>query len=325
LPEYNPASLEYLIEEAQPTKEANAIPKPSAEATRKRFRTIKELYSMHDKPVEWLVPGILPKESLVSIQGRPKCGKSTFVFAMLKALTEGGEFLGKSVRPIRVVYLSEQNRVSFCQQLKESAFNLPTENTTVMTVEDFYSDGWQKNFDAAQNQVSETGASLLVVDSWGKFAIFSQQEDEYQSGPTQTRVNKLRDVMSATGASVLIIHHTGKQQGRALIDAGLGATALAAQVDQAFSLIGEPQQQAAESKNMQNERCRSLQSAGRFTDAFRDIQIERLEDGSYRFSSVPQKPLKHAARRPPEEVLLQELFAANPDFGVTEAKSCHER
>jgi len=234
---------------------------------------------------------------------------------MLRALLEGGDFLGNPIKPIKVVYLSEQNRISFCQQLRESGIDLSTENMTVITVEDFYPDHWYKNFDAAKNQILETRARLLVIDSWGKFANFSQYEDEYQSGPTQMRVSKLREIISATGATVLIIQHTGKQQGRNLIDAGLGATALAAQVDQAFSLSGEPQQQAAESKNMRNERCRSLQSTGHFTDAIRDVQIERLEDGTYRtFSATLQKRPKLAALGPPPEGSLREAFAANPEL-----------
>jgi hypothetical protein len=295
---------------AEPSTKAAAAPAPY---DRKRFLTLKELFSANDKEVEWLAPGILPAESLISIQGRPKCGKSTFVFAMLKVLLEGGEFLGTPVKPIGVVYLSEQNRVSFCQQLKESGIDVSTDSMTVMTVEDFYADAWQKNFDAAKEQILEAGADLLVIDSWGKFACFSQHEDEYQGGPTQVRVNKLRELISDTGACVLIIHHTGKQQGRALIDAGLGATALAAQVDQAFSLSGEPQQQAAESKNMQNEHCRSLQSSGRFTDAFRKIQIERLQDGSYRIASESKKPPRMAALAEPD-ALLRHAYASYPEF-----------
>lgn len=120
---------------------------------------------------------------------------------------------------------------------------------TVMTVEDFYSNNWKLNFEAAEKQLLETGAKLLVIDSWGKFANFSQNEDEYRSGPTQERVNRLRELISVTGATVLIIHHSGKQD-RNLIDAGLGATALAAQVDQAFSLTGEPEKERSLSRNM---------------------------------------------------------------------------
>jgi AAA domain len=294
-------------------REALAFRRAEAEALRKRFWTVKELYGKDYKPVEWLVPGILPNESLVSIQGRPKCGKSTFVFAMMRALLEGGTFLEAQVRPSRVVYLSEQNRISFCQQLQESGINPDTENMSVMTAEDFYIGRWEQNFEAAEQQLLKTRSRLLVVDSWGKFSSFSEYEDEYQSGPTQLRVNKLRHIIGATGATVLIIHHTSKQQKRNLIDAGLGATALAAQVDQAFSLSGEPQKQAAGSKEMLTERHRCLKSVGRFTDAITDVQIERLGDGRYR-RPLPDLAARASSVSPRPEVILREAYVANPQL-----------
>jgi len=297
-----------------PNKDREPVYRVTEENGRKRFRTIKELYGTQYKPVEWIVTGILPNESLISLQGRPKCGKSTFVFAMLRVLVEGGQFLESPVRPIRVVYLSEQNRVSFCQQVSESGIDVETENMSVMTVEDLFPSNWKMNFDAAERHMLETGAKLLVVDSWGKFANFSQHEDEYQSGPTQERVSKLREIISITGATVLVIHHTGKQQGRNLIDAGLGATALAAQVDQAFSLSGEPQKQAALSENMHTEQCRKLQSVGRFTEAITDIQVERQADGTYRQPSMAKIDSTRTglvlAQSP--ETIIREAYSKNP-------------
>jgi hypothetical protein len=306
--------LDYLEAETEAVKQAEALRRAAAESRRNRFLSIKELFNRHDKPLEWLVRHVLPNESLISLQGRPKCGKSTLVFAMLKALLEGGEFLGSSLRPIKVVYLSEQNRISMCQQLKEAGIDTNMENMTVMSVEETFPT-WQENFEAAKKQLAKTGAELLVVDSWGKFAGFGPHEDEYQSGPTLLRVNKLRELISITGSSVLIIHHTGKQPGRSLIDAGLGATVLAAQVDQAFSLSGEPKQPAASSSDMQNERCRSLQSVGRFTEAFRDIQIERIDDGTYRTVFEPDHESAAPVEViPPTEEILKRVFAAHPEL-----------
>lgn len=306
--------LGYLSQQTEAIEKARAVRQAIAENQRKRFLTIRELFSEHNKPVEWYVQGIVPNESLISIQGRPKCGKSTFVFAMLKAILEGGEFLGKPTKSVKVVYLSEQNRVSMCQQLKEAGIDSNTDKMSVMTVEDAYRDGWDRNFQAAQEQLQTSAAKLLIVDSWGRFAAFDAHEEEYQTGPTLLRVNRLRELISVTHASVLIIHHTAKAQGKSLVDSGLGATALAAQVDQVFSLSGEPAQQAEPSRNMPNERCRCLQSAGRFTDAIRDIQIERLEDGTFRARTENVTRSCGVADPPPVEKMLQRLFEQFPEL-----------
>lgn len=103
LAEAEASYLEDLEEESKLIERHKARRRAEAQAVRNRFRTINELYNSQYKDVRWLVPGILPNESLICIQGRPKCGKSTFVFAMLNALLEGGRFLGNLVQSGKVV------------------------------------------------------------------------------------------------------------------------------------------------------------------------------------------------------------------------------
>jgi RecA-family ATPase len=199
---------------------------------------------------------------------------------MLKALIEGGEFLGNKLDETKVVYLSEEPRNAFCSQLQETGININSENLSVLTVEDNHGLNWDKTFQLATRQALKTGAKLLVVDSWGRFAQFGAAEDEMSPAPTQRRVTLLRALMAQAKCAVFILHHVGKQAGRGLIDSGMGSSALAQQVDIAYSLSGEPARGEISAKKLKNDKCRAIQGVGRYADAIRDpIVVELTETG----------------------------------------------
>jgi predicted ATP-dependent serine protease len=96
-------------------------------------------------------------------------------------------------------------------------------------------------FQVCEREILETGAKLLVIDSWGRFTGITEQE-ENKTAPVQERITELRTIVTNTGATVLILHHVRKNGG-GTIEAGLGSSALAQQVDVLLSLSGEPAQE----------------------------------------------------------------------------------
>lgn len=247
----------------------------------KLFRTTKELFANGEESLSWLVPKFIPADALISFQGRAKSGKSTFIFHMLKALTEGGEFLGMPLEPTKVVYLSEQSRPAFKQQLQDAGIK-GSKNLIALTVEDNHGIGWTQTFELALLKMWKTKARLLVVDSWGRFASFEGGEDEMAPAPTQRRITYLRGLMADTGASVLIIQHVSKDKSRGIIDSGMGSSALAQQVDLVLSLSGEPKQAEIQSNRLPNTNCRAIQGRGRFSDAIGEaICVELTQEGTY--------------------------------------------
>jgi hypothetical protein len=231
--------------------------------------------------VKWLVPSFIPAKALVSFQGRAKSGKSTLVFHMLKALVDGSEFLGEKLEKTGVVYLSEQPRSVFKQQLQEAGVNVESENLTVLTVEDNHGLGWDKTFELAMLQLKATNSKLLIVDSWGRFADFRRDEDEMSPAPTQRRITTIRKLMAETDASVFIVHHVSKATNRGLIDSGMGSSALAQQVDLALSLSGEPPGKEIQSNRLLNSNCRAIQGKGRYSEGITEPFALELKDGEF--------------------------------------------
>jgi RecA-family ATPase len=91
-----------------------------AKAIGSRFKTPKEMFARGEETITWLIPDFIPANALVSFQSRAKAGKSTLVFHMIRAMLEGGEFLGNKIEKQKVVYLTEQPRSTFLLQLREA-------------------------------------------------------------------------------------------------------------------------------------------------------------------------------------------------------------
>ena len=298
-PEYDPQAIAAI--QRKLTKEELEI-----KELLKRFKTVKDLFASGVQETKWLVSCFIPEQALVSFQGRAKSGKSTLVFAMLKALVSGGEFLGEVIPQTKVVYLSEQPREIFKGQLAEAGIDRETENLAALTVEDNHGLNWDKTFQFAQAKLIEMGAKLLIIDSWGRFAQFGLGEDEMAPAPTQRRVTSLRSLMANTGATVFIVQHVSKDHSRGLIDSGMGSSALAQQVDLALSLSGEPPRTEIRANRLQNENCRAIQGVGRFP-LHKPIAVER-KDGRFALSTFKEDDGTEADA----ETMLIELLANGP-------------
>lgn len=241
------------------------------------FMTIKDLSAGAYEPNGWIVNRLIPSDSIVTLQGQAKSGKSTFILHMIKELISGGEFLGERLEPIKVVYVTEQNRKSFLSQLESANIKPTATNLTALTVEGTLGlTGWKHLFQACERQILETGAKLLVIDSWGRFTGITEQE-ENKTAPVQERITELRKIVTNTGATVLILHHVRKSGG-GMIEAGMGSSALAQQVDVLLSLSGEPTLEDVSPQKVNGPECRMIQSKGRFSDVLNGVQVKWEKD-----------------------------------------------
>jgi hypothetical protein len=282
-----------------------------AKALLARFKTPKNIFTDGDETISWMIPGFIPANALISFQSRAKAGKSTLVFHMIRALLEGGQFLGNKIEPQKVVYLTEQPRSTFKLQLKEAGISPEDENLSFLTVEDNLDLKWVDATDAADYQLQNTGAKLLVIDSWGRFACFDASENEMSTSPTQRRITKLREIQSRTGCSILIIQHVGKDNGRGIIDAGMGTSALAQQMDLVLSLSGEPKRREISPKKLQNTNCRAIQGVGRFP-LKEAIAVELVPGEGYKLSSFRSVEGAEGGTEDEAVELLNLLFAESP-------------
>lgn len=69
-----------------------------------------------DPPVQWLIPGFLPRGTLMALAGEPGAGKSFFTYTLSLAVATGAPFLDFPTTPARVLYFDQENSLADCVQ-----------------------------------------------------------------------------------------------------------------------------------------------------------------------------------------------------------------
>ena len=205
-----------------------AIPAPGRAFT---FRSPDEIVTAADKFLAEhppLLEGYVVPTLLTLLNGPWKGGKSTWLMALIDALTFGAQtFCGRALpgRPVAVVMLAEEPDIALrdklaalgdrplLQVLNRAGLPAPIPSR-------------EETMAAAVEKAHSIGAELLVVDT---FAEWAKAQDENAVRDVQDAVDVLRASTSA-GLACLATHHFHKGW-RATIDdgeAGRGSTALPA-------------------------------------------------------------------------------------------------
>jgi len=163
--------------------------------------------------------------------GLAKVGKTTFLLDLLAAMNRGVPFLGQLLPKIRTIYVTEQSPHIFRVQAAGAGITglskwLPYAKVQMLGCT------WAQMCERIREVAEETGAKLLILDTWAGLAGFSG-EAENHTGEAMTRLEALQPLLAA-GMSVIISVHEGKptKGPRSLVNAGRGASALAGGVDQ---------------------------------------------------------------------------------------------
>jgi len=157
--------------------------------------------------VEWLLPDIVPKGSLMVLYGRPKSGKSIFALNLTFSLcTMGNEFLGRK---------SAGGRVGIIQL--EDPATLVRQRITAMT--GYYPEGffissgraWGKEErDQLAFHIENQSLQLCIIDP---LVLWKPGTSENSAEEMAELMYGLRQVVQLTGCTVLVVHHARKGQG----------------------------------------------------------------------------------------------------------------
>jgi hypothetical protein len=157
----------------------------------------------------YLVNGLIPREGLVVIWGRPKCGKSFWTFDLVMHLALGWTYRGRRVTQGPVVYVAcegERGLVARTIAFREGKrvnendppfFLLTTRLDLVADVERLVSD--------ISAELGAGDCSVIVIDTLNRSLEGSESKDEDMSAYVRA-TDMLRE---AFGCAVLVIHHCG--------------------------------------------------------------------------------------------------------------------
>ncbi len=179
--------------------------------------------------VEWVLEEYLPESGLVIVAGRPKDGKTTWVYHLIIKVAQGLPFLGRATCQGAVLILAvEESRRDVQLRLRD----LGAENLTNLYIHVGPSESTPTVFAEITQFVRDHQIKLVVVDT---LTTFWRVQNENDASEVTQAMKPLLRLARESGACVLLIHHTRKSEGQ-YGDEIRGSGALFAAVDVALIL-----------------------------------------------------------------------------------------
>jgi hypothetical protein len=197
-----------------------------------RIAKISDLESVwqKDATVEWLIAGLIPRASVNLISAESGTGKTWLAYGLAGAVAHGTTFLGRTVQRTPVLYLDGENPLAV---VKRNLTDLGIPETPDLHVWA----GWNVESPPGPDDPRiisfvREHAPLLIWDSLVEFAGC----DEQSATEIRRFMRKFR-YLAHLGATVIILHHTGKSKGS---HEYRGSSDIKASVDMAYVVTGRP-------------------------------------------------------------------------------------
>jgi hypothetical protein len=174
-----------------------------------RFEVLPADVFARGKPLEWIVKGVIPDAALIVVYGASGSGKTFAVLDLVAAIARGREWRGLRVRQRRVVYIAAEGVSGFRQRVKALATFEGVEPGAlglgiIAEAPDLRAD---EDIKALTQELVRAKPGLVVVDT---LAQVTPGADENSGEDMGAVLKKCRRLHEATGAAILLIHHSGK-------------------------------------------------------------------------------------------------------------------
>lgn len=176
-----------------------------------------------------LVEDILFPNSLVVVYGESGCGKSFIVSHMAMHVAAGWTWAGKVTTSGTVVYVTAEGAVGFRKRMVAFRQELkPPASTPFYVISDApdlgHEEGDAETLIARIREQVGDKIALVVIDTLAR-TIFGA--DENSARDVSVVVSNVAKIISALGASVVLVHHSGKNASQG----ARGSSALKAAAD----------------------------------------------------------------------------------------------
>lgn len=187
------------------------------------MKTELKLISMRDvqtEAVQWLWYPYLPRGKLTIVQGDPGEGKTTFVLAVIAALTRG-EALPESeqaLEPLNVIYQTAEDGLA--DTIKPRLESAGADCSRVLVIDE----GQQELTlcdERLEQAVQQTKAQLIVLDPIQ--AYLGCGVDMHRANEVRPVLKRVAAMAERTGCAVILIGHMNKAQGLKSGYRGLGS------------------------------------------------------------------------------------------------------
>jgi hypothetical protein len=231
---------ELEVEEDDPNLQARREVRAGHADTSPKY-SIKDIDERADAafntPQKPLIEGVLEQEKLVVFFGSSGVGKTFAALDMANAIATGNDWFGRKTVQSSVYYFAAEGEGGLNIRLAALRKSKGSDAKFFKTIVGGGADFFRSDDDALEitRIVNETAKieghvpGLVVIDT---MAMTIGDGDENTAQDMTKYINRANIIRSLTGATVMIIHHTGKTEKKGL----RGSSALIAAVDTAIEL-----------------------------------------------------------------------------------------
>jgi hypothetical protein len=158
-------------------------------------------------PIPWIWEGLVAEEAIKLVSAPEKTGKTTLLSLLLDRRREGGQLLGRTVRPGRTILCSEENCVLW--GLRQPPLDFGPQLEFHQPVSDNPSMGCWRGFIDHLLGLDEDAFDLLVIDTALSFLAGAPNN----ARALREALNELR-VVDGRPAGVLLLHQPRATSGR---------------------------------------------------------------------------------------------------------------
>jgi hypothetical protein len=189
-----------VVQRARQTAKATPVP---------RFKLMGAAEFDQLPPLSWRVHSVLPTAGVAAIFGPSGCGKSFLSTDLIAALTTGEPWFGYRLKPCRVLAVvlegeaGYRRRVEAWERANERAFP----ESARFVFDQFRLTVRDDVLALAAAIQKDSGVDVILIDTLNRAA---PECDENASQDMGRILEGVRELQAATGALVLLVHHTGK-------------------------------------------------------------------------------------------------------------------
>ena len=181
-----------------------------------------ELIRMSDiqpEEVQWLWYPYIPLGKLTVIQGDPGEGKTTFVLAMIAALTKGEALPEREpLDPVNILYQTAEDGLA--DTIRPRLDALGADCSRVLVIDESKRE-LSLSDERIRQAMEETGAKLLVLDPLQ--AYLGAEVDMHRANEVRPILKRPGSVAEQMGCAVVLIRHLNKMQGQKSGHRGMGS------------------------------------------------------------------------------------------------------
>jgi hypothetical protein len=176
-------------------------------------------------PPEFIIDGLLENRGFTAVIGPPGVGKSGIVLDMAACISLGRPWLGRRTMRQPVLYLPGEGLSGAVQRLLawESAHDLDVGDDLLIGDSVIQVAASNEAWSAVVSRMLEYRVGLVIIDTFARASVGLEENSATDVGKA---IAKFDQVRKATGAGVMVVHHTRKDGG-----SGRGSSALNGALD----------------------------------------------------------------------------------------------